>query len=434
MGKQQFINRQDSSHFQLVHRSQRDPLISDSAASSLVLKPILPSKNLVRRGHTIPSSSIFPQSTSFDTLDTPEDPTHHGIFFDDGEEYDYFQHLKPIDDSRVLASEKEEDVGMLNRGDGVPRTMESILELDPDVRQVMEALEEEAFLVPMDEGEFFDVGVLDGDALPEGYVAEGEVVEEEDDEEEESWVKEFQRFKQAEKEGSVKTAKSASKRAGTIAGTDFSMTSSVMYRNKQLSLLDDRFDRLLEDEYASDDDCSSYEDSDEEVCLPENGELEEMFDSFLDTVDIRGRKMRDRQTPTAQIDEIRGGLRDTAFDPIDEESVIMEREEKVRDGWDCETILSTYSNIYNHPRFIKERSKREILMVGKDGIPLGAMAAFREMKREKKMERQEVVLEEEVEDVVVENRGEKRDKKESAEEKKARKSTIKQERKVWVVW
>lgn len=332
----------------------------------------------------------------------------------------------------MLASTEEEDVGMLNRGDGVPRTMESILELDPDVRQVMEALEEEAFLVPTEGGEFYDVKMLDGDALPEDYVAEGDFGGEEEEEEEESWVKEFQKFKREEKEGTVKTAKTASKRAGTEAGTDFSMTSSVMYRNKQLSLLDDRFDRLLDDEYASDDDCSSYVDSDEEICLPENEELEEMFDSFLENTVIRGRKMRDSQAPKDQIDEIRRELRETAFNPIGEESVIMEREEKVRDGWDCETILSTYTNIYNHPRFIKERSKRDILLLGKDGVPLGAMAAFREMKREKKMERQEAVLEEEEEDEVVpENRGEKRDKTETAEEKKARKALIKQERKVW---
>jgi protein LTV1 len=240
------------------------------------------------------------------------------------------------------------------------------------------------------------------------------------------------RFKREEKEGTIKTAKTASKRAGTIAGTDFSMTSSVMYRNKQLSLLDDRFDRLLEDEYASDEECSSYVDSDEEICLPENEELEEMFDTFLDTVVIRGNKMREHQLPRDQIDDIRRELRDSAFDPIDEENVIMEREEKVRDGWDCETILSTYTNIYNHPRFIKEKSKRDgILLVNKDGVPLGAMAAFREMKREKKKGSQEVIEEEiEEEEVAVENRGVKRDKGESAEEKKERKSLIKKERKV----
>lgn len=28
-----------------------------------------------------------------------------------------------------------------------------------------------------------------------------------------------------------------------------------------------------------------------------------------------------------------------------------------KDKWDCESILSTYSNIYNHPKLISEPSK-----------------------------------------------------------------------------
>ena len=36
-------------------------------------------------------------------------------------------------------------------------------------------------------------------------------------------------------------------------------------------------------------------------------------------------------------------------------------EEGVRERkWDCESILSTYSNIYNHPKLISEPSTRKI--------------------------------------------------------------------------
>lgn len=37
-----------------------------------------------------------------------------------------------------------------------------------------------------------------------------------------------------------------------------------------------------------------------------------------------------------------------------EELVVNARE---KDKWDCESILSTYSNIYNHPKLIPEPSK-----------------------------------------------------------------------------
>lgn len=42
----------------------------------------------------------------------------------------------------------------------------------------------------------------------------------------------------------------------------------------------------------------------------------------------------------------------------DEEDVADEdlfgKEEEVKEKWDCESILSTYSNLYNHPRLIEE--------------------------------------------------------------------------------
>lgn len=52
---------------------------------------------------------------------------------------------------------------------------------------------------------------------------------------------------------------------------------------------------------------------------------------------------------------------------------------EVSDGgenkWDCETILSTYSNLYNHPKMISEPTKdKKVLMNNKTGIPLDAIS------------------------------------------------------------
>lgn len=43
MGKKPFIDRKNAKYFQVVHRSQRDPLINDNEASSRVLVEVVPS-------------------------------------------------------------------------------------------------------------------------------------------------------------------------------------------------------------------------------------------------------------------------------------------------------------------------------------------------------------------------------------------------------
>lgn len=44
-------------------------------------------------------------------------------------------------------------------------------------------------------------------------------------------------------------------------------------------------------------------------------------------------------------------------DKEEEETEILEVHEP-REKWDCESILSTYSNIYHHPKLISEPSKK----------------------------------------------------------------------------
>lgn len=44
----------------------------------------------------------------------------------------------------------------------------------------------------------------------------------------------------------------------------------------------------------------------------------------------------------------------------DEEDSSLSDEEVRERKWDCESILSTYSNIYNHPKLITEPSSTKI--------------------------------------------------------------------------
>ncbi|KAH9637958.1 hypothetical protein HF086_016384 [Spodoptera exigua] len=150
--KKKFIDRKKAVTFNLVHRSQRDPLAADETAPQRVLVPV---------------SANIPQKKEKDPELTPEqrreEQIKYGIYFDD--DYNYLQHLKdsrevtlvvqprpvhkrkekttetngdevpvPVTEaltlpSSVFASEVEEDVGLLNKA--APQGL--CLDLDPEV-------------------------------------------------------------------------------------------------------------------------------------------------------------------------------------------------------------------------------------------------------------------------------------------------------------
>ena len=91
--------------------------------------------------------------------------------------------------------------------------------------------------------------------------------------------------------------------------------------------------------------------------------------------------------------------------------------------WDCESILTTYSNVANHPKMIAaERSAK---------AKLAAENRHQEtLKFADHEERDDGDEGEEAEDDQRVNKGERRARNESAEEKKARKTAVKEERRV----
>ncbi|ORZ41147.1 Low temperature viability protein-domain-containing protein [Catenaria anguillulae PL171] len=78
MGKKPFINKKEARHFQVVHRSQRDPKFHSDDATPYVLKPIVPSPNLLKKGGA--------DHTQDDNDDLPEDVIDRGEY-DDSDEY-----------------------------------------------------------------------------------------------------------------------------------------------------------------------------------------------------------------------------------------------------------------------------------------------------------------------------------------------------------
>ncbi|NXT89564.1 LTV1 protein, partial [Anhinga rufa] len=259
--KKPFIEKKKAVTFHLVHRSQRDPLAADDTAPQRVLLP-------TQKGHE---------------EQRREEQRKYGVFFDD--DYDYLQHLKEasgtselvpsvhgqqsrivvtneghVEDeiqrvpapsiklpSSVFATEFEEDVGLLNKAAPVsgPR-----LDFDPDIVAALdddfdfdnpENILEDDFVLQAnepqkggsdteDEDEWEDVeddsDEKDSCSNDKDYDSEGPL----SDDELNGQTKEFL-FMQEETRSRF---------------TEYSMTSSVIRRNEQLTLLDDRFEKFFE--------------------------------------------------------------------------------------------------------------------------------------------------------------------------------------------
>ena len=179
-----FIDKKNSVTFQLVHRSQRDPLIADEDASERVLMPVEDPQSAKHL-----KSHIEKQQKLGFAEKRKQEQEKYGIFFSD--DYDYMQHLRSVEHSiewervenpndhkketakislppTVLESEEQEEVGLLNRA--IPMGLR--LDLDPDVVAAMD----EDFDFDNPDNELED----DFITLAGGVVKEGELDEDED--------------------------------------------------------------------------------------------------------------------------------------------------------------------------------------------------------------------------------------------------------------
>ncbi|KAF9289990.1 hypothetical protein BGZ68_008191 [Mortierella alpina] len=381
--------------------------------------------------------------------------------------------------SGVLPSREELDFADVYQS-AVPMGLQP--DMPYDIRETLEALEDEEFVDDGLDDSFFDQ--LDGDDGDFGDEIIEEDYEDEEGEDAAGWEADFKKFKKAQNYGSdndddsfegsddgySETSRSSRRPAGASAST-FSMSSSAMFRNENLTLLDDRFDKI-EREYEDSD-----EDSDEEGQDFKGEELRKDFDSilddFLDKFEIVGSKMVPRlegATSENKLTTIRnamlvddgeeeksiattaGGTKRSSKKNLDDDMAtelqtdFRSRAERMRDNWDVQTILSTYSNLDNHPGMIKEQPRRRIHIDPKTGMPV----VTEKLSKKALQRRQEVADaaaaaergeggsdddEEEgsddgSEEFEAENLGVKRNKAESKEEKKARKEAIKQEKKI----
>lgn len=388
MGKKKFIDKKKAVTFRLVNRSQQDPLYVDETAPQHVLVPIsAPGKGDPRSF----ASAMRPSSSAgqMDTEKRKKEQAKFGVYFDD--DYDYLQHLRepgrnevywePVEPAKtagaekvsiklpssVFASEVEEAEGLMKkkaqqrpgpRPDWDPDVV-AALDEDFNFEDPNNELEDNFMELAMggegagDDEDFFDEEDEDGEYSD---VDSNDAAMSDDDDEERDGL------------GPLAFDREETK----SRFTEYSMSSSVIRRNEQLSLLDDRFEKFYE----------QYDD-------PELGALDcedieghvEINDSVLLQYAEEYRKERDEKYDVdydKQWDKERIlKLQEVSSD--EEEMVVLEVEDETQKKWDCESILSTYSNCYNHPKLIEEPKKRrsaaKISINPKTGLPMNTLGS-----------------------------------------------------------
>ncbi|KAH9997790.1 Low temperature viability protein-domain-containing protein [Russula compacta] len=454
MPSKSIFRQPGAQHFQLVHRSQRDPLINDPDASQHVLKPVI--RENTKKGKS---------RADLEGLLSPSDPvlasgqsnigeaSLYGVYFDDTE-YDYMQHLRPIGrrdegfesilvetPKRGTTSKRTSDLP-ISLHDLPPEALPSVSELprdfesqaavqssisglqpdmDPHLRQTLEALEDDVYVNNQLDDDFFGELIKDGErdasepfeyeftegGLPtDGSDAGG--VHERDDGEEAGWEARFAAFKRERKgrepmdtslsdiesEGADTVGQmpgfstTTSRRRGqeTSDASGFSMSSASIFRSDGLRDLDDRFDQAekeyIEDEGSEDGPPDSGDSDSTPELIASREDFDSLMDDFLHNYEVSGGKMKPSLPGSGpeKLQSLRLAMgRDKCLmvDHSDQEhnqdDIYAMIEDEKRERWDVETVLTTYTNLENHPRLIKAREEHKISKIRLDpktGFPL----------------------------------------------------------------
>uniref|UniRef100_A0A0K8TRC2 Protein LTV1 homolog n=1 Tax=Tabanus bromius TaxID=304241 RepID=A0A0K8TRC2_TABBR len=357
MGKaKKFIDKKNAVTFHLVNRSQRDPLITDEKAPKHVLV------------------EAKPKQLNKDERET--ELKKYGIYFDD--DYDYLQHLKqPGRDvvweyvetpnkkkdeagkpaiqlpSSVFATEFEEDEGLLNKAAPRPGPRP---DWDPDVVAALDddfdfqnpdnALEDDFIAKAMGDGEDDDE---DGEEDYGSDVDSNGMMFSDDEDDDEL----------RDRLGPLMREHRFNDEETRSRFTEYSMSSSVIRRNEQLSLLDDRFEQF----YASYDDTELGARDLEDI----EGYIDQTNPAVMEC--YRLYKKEDKEIDYDKNWDAERIKRLQEEGSGEEELVEMEVKDE-KEKWDCESILSTYSNIYNHPKLIEEPKRNKKIQIDpKTGLP-----------------------------------------------------------------
>ncbi|KAI9818500.1 MAG: hypothetical protein M1827_000559 [Pycnora praestabilis] len=417
MARKKWIDKKSATTFALVHRAQNDPRIHDAEASDMVYKEVVASNQKIKnRGDLEEELGLDPSSVR----DNEGEAANYGIYYDDTD-YDYMQHMRDMGSSTeatwveapqlftkqkgkgkqkledALRDTSLEDSTTESKAEGLESARAQKLldsdvlpsttlrkvtyqdqqevpdalagfqpDMDPRLREVLEALEDEAYVD--DEDDVFGELAKDGEEVSlnefEGAQWEDAEVSEEDDGWESDatakpdvehglkaapvleggvnleggdhgdgdWMKEFSMFRKADKvkqekllpsnselqssisTGSSMTGSKRRKRKGALTSSaGYSMTSSSIFRTEGQTLLDDRFDKV-EGDYAEDD-------MDDEMSVasgtssasqrPVRSDFDSIMDDFLGGYSMSGKRRVKKggyQSGLEQLEEVRRGL------------------------------------------------------------------------------------------------------------------------------
>ena len=436
--KKKFIDpkNEPTQTFAVIHRSQKDPLAADSDAPQRILQPM--------------QSKIKEEEREF------------GVFYDD--EYDYLQHMKTRDEflsdnvldeftleasaptvkparhpvsnvklpDVVFASKDQEEVGLLNKA---AKSSGPLLDWDPDIVETLddEFKHETVYTLKdedMEEDETDEFGL---DAI----LNQAKLERDDEDEDYSDDYSDYDSDEALDKVPSLDGGFSNFSDEETKSKfTAYSMSSSVIRRNNGLTQLDDQFDKFFD----------NYEEDEVGGC-----ELDELEGVKSENSDIMKLMLAQHAKDRIKSEPHDVSLRKDMMDVIDEAAIekifdqkeLIEAEEaEPEDRFDCESILTTYSTLYNHPKMISEPSIKPIRINPKTGIPKDVLgktgpgltsAALKQLDRENdRFESLKNNCQNDVETMTLASRVSElsfRNKHESQEEKKARKQAVKEFRK-----
>ncbi|DAZ93225.1 TPA: hypothetical protein N0F65_005079 [Lagenidium giganteum] len=504
--KKQFINKKTAQHFHVVHRSQRDPMANDPEASKYVLlsstknveydsgaadddddddeydeddsddeMPDLIAPPSAPKATARPKKSAFPtRKVRFGDVEVEDMIDENGMARDG---YDYSQHFKEMGKGKFYSADGQfnSQSEMSRRVDLPDDVLPSVDEqerlldaitlttetMDDDLREALvndTAFEEidDDFVVqaaaedPTSEADGFDydahiaklMAAASGVPKYRGNLTDDEEDDEEDDE--------FDEFDSEDgDEGDAE-------------------------KDDEKKLLDAMFDKMMAEEY-DDDMLGELEEDDPET----RGELVlegELLDEIVeDFVNVRQEILNDEgklgnplrtgnrlkeilaECEAERLAELgEDGEEEDTFpeeDPAETERKLQEMfsrnaylQVREEDKWDCETIVSTYSNMDNHPTILREElslkkknkkkkaiasintetleaamaNKTQIVLSRKTGMPIGVLES---KKAEMAEQAQKSNKENEV--IAIVSSAPKKKSAESKEEKKARKEAAK---------
>ena len=344
MPKRKPFNKKNSVTFKLVHRSQHDPLAADASAPQFVLQECKSARSR-------------------------EEQARYGVYYDD--DYDYMQHLMSVDEldgpeerdllpvrakqapdakaaaklmlpSSLFESQVQQATAMLATDAGLrgPRP-----DWDPDI---VAALDDD-FDYDDPSNLLEDDFVLQANARAPCDPSEGEKGNSSREDEERKERESCSGFRAQDSDEGDEDEAEGEESEKQSCFTSYSMTSSVMRRNAGLSLLDQQFETLFESEYGDETEIGALDVHEIE------GQDDPNHSQSMKSL-IRGRKgeTEERFDAKALIDErLHYELPDEAGDEAVVEMQVDDKRDR-EDRFDCESILSTYSSLYNHPKLICE--------------------------------------------------------------------------------